>query len=119
MLRRASQFAAVVLIVAVVAAPVMACMVSDRDMTAEEQICCKKMAHQCELSVMPASHSCCQHPISRHALNVSSIRSDHFAGFAAVAEAAFTAATSTTRIVAIRFESPPEDPLKISSVLRI
>jgi hypothetical protein len=119
MLRRSSQFAAIVLIIAVVAMPAMACIVPDRQMTAEEQACCKKMAHACESSAMPASHSCCQHPVSRNAVNVSSIRTDHFAVSAAVVEAVFTPTTPASQQLVMKFESPPEGPLKISSVLRI
>lgn len=119
MLQRVSQFAAVVLILSALAAPVMACMVFDREMTAEEQRCCKKMAHQCESSAMPASHSCCQHPVSRDANNVSGIRTDHFVTSIAMVETAFTPVTPLWRQFVAKFESPPESPLKIGSVLRI
>ena len=119
MLHRASQFAAVVLIAAVFAAPAMACLVFDREMTPEEQSCCEKMAHQCESSVMPASHSCCQHPVSRDANNVSGISTDHSAITIAVVETAFAPLTPSSWHFVTTFESPPESPIKISSVLRI
>ena len=118
MLRRGSQFAAIVLIIAVVAMPVMACIVPARQMTAEEQACCKKMAHACESSVMPASHSCCQHPASQHPVNVSSTRTSSYIVCEGSLEATFTIPTSS-RLFVTTFESPPEKPLKISSVLRI
>jgi len=119
-LHKLSQFAAVLLIIAVIAAPVMACMVPDRQMTAEEQSCCKKMAHNCESSVMPASHSCCQHPVARHSANVLSIRAGDIAlCMAALVETPFSPAISMSRGTAHAFESPPESPLKITTVLRI
>jgi hypothetical protein len=119
MLRRASQFATVLLVIAMAAMPVMACMVPDRQMTAEEQSCCKKMAHNCESSVMPASHSCCQHPVSQHAASASSLRTDYPVHSLAVVESTFIPSILATHRVGSSFESPPESPLKISSVLRI
>jgi hypothetical protein len=120
MLRRASQFAAVLLIIAVVAMPVMACVMPNRQMTAEEQSCCKKMAYNCESSRMPASHSCCQHPVSRLIANVTTIWTGDI-GFCVTAmiETPFSPAISMSRGAAHPFESPPESPLKISTVLRI
>src|SRR5215469_18086477 len=120
MLYRASQFAAVLLIIAVIAAPVMACMVPDRQMTADEQSCCKKMAHDCESSAMPASHSCCQHPVVRHTANITSIRTGDIAlCVAALVETPFRPAISMRRSATHAVESPPESPPKIRTVLRI
>src|SRR5215467_13377519 len=113
MLHRASQFAAIILIVAMAASPLMACMVSPRQMTAEEQACCKKMAHSCESAVMPNSHSCCQHPVSGHTANLSSIRTvDLQFSPTALVETHFTPAVPLTRGTLNQFESPPESPLK-------
>ena len=120
MLRRTSQFAAVVLVVAVIAAPVMACMVPYRQMTAEEQTCCKKMAHQCESAVMPNSHSCCQHPVSRHPASVTTVCiADIGFSTATLTQIWCSPAVQTNPRLAYAFESPPESPLKISSILRI
>jgi hypothetical protein len=120
MLRRFSQFAAVVLVVAVVAMPLMACMVPDREMTAEEHECCKKMAQDCESSAMPASHSCCQHPVARHVVNVSRIRSGDFAISAvALVQADLAPLVERAPHLPSTFESPPESPPKLSTVLRI
>ena len=41
-------------------APVMACMVPDAQMTAEERSCCQTMHDECGQMDMPASHGCCQ-----------------------------------------------------------
>ena len=120
MLGRVSQCVAVLLVIAVVAMPVMACVFPDRQLTAEERNCCEKMAHNCESSLMPASHSCCQHPVSRQIANITSTWTPGF-GFclAALVEAHFNLPILATHNVALTFESPPESPLKISSVLRI
>jgi hypothetical protein len=98
----------------------MACMVPDRQMTAEEQSCCKKMANDCESSLMPASHSCCQHPVARQTANVTSIRTgDINLSALVVIVPFFDPAISISRGAAHAFESPPESVLKISTVLRI
>jgi len=120
MLHRTSQFAVLLLIMSIIAAPVMACLVPGRQMSAEELNCCKKMAHECETSAMPTSHSCCQHPVSRHAASVSITRTvDVGYSAAALVQADFAPAVQTNPQVAYGFESPPESPLKINNVLRI
>jgi hypothetical protein len=120
MLRIVSQFAAVVLVVAFAATPVMACMAPDRQMTAEKQDCCKKMAHSCDGSVMPASHSCCQHPISPQAVNVSGIRTGQVGFYvAALVGSPFNPRPSAVCRAVHACESPPDSSLKISSILRI
>jgi len=43
-----------------VAAPLLACMVPERAMTAQERECCKHMAEMCGSSQMRQSHSCCK-----------------------------------------------------------
>ncbi len=42
-------------------APIMACVVPDAQLSADEKQCCKEMAGECQKtgSRMPASHSCC------------------------------------------------------------
>ena len=42
------------------AAPLMACMLPDALLTAEERECCKDMGDQCGQMEMPSSHSCCK-----------------------------------------------------------
>lgn len=41
------------------AAPLLACMLPERAMTAQERECCKHMAQMCGSSSMLQSHSCC------------------------------------------------------------
>ena len=54
------QFGALVLLLATCVAPVMACMVPNAEMNAEERACCRTMHNQCGQMEMPASHGCCQ-----------------------------------------------------------
>jgi len=120
MLRRAAQFAVVFLIVGLVAMPVMACMVQEREMTAEEHNCCKKMAHACESSAMPASHSCCQHPVLRQVASVSKIWTGDFElAPSALVHAPFTLSSPQAHSDIVGFNSPPGSPPQISTVLRI
>ena len=120
MLRRLLQFVAVLMALTFSALPAVACMVPDWQMTAEEQMCCEKMAHSCEVAAMPGSHSCCQHPASQDAANPSRVQADRFeltvepltALVLALAPPVFQGSCST-------FESPPEDPPPTVSILRI
>jgi starvation-inducible outer membrane lipoprotein len=41
-------------------APLLACMMPECTMTAQEHECCKHMAQMCGSSNMPQSHSCCK-----------------------------------------------------------
>ena len=119
-LRRVSQFAAVVLVVAVVAMPLMACMVPDREMKAEERDCCKKMARDCESPAMATPHSCCQHPIARHVVSVSRVRgADLLLSPVALVKAYLPLSLEATRRLTFTSESPPESPAGTSTVLRI
>src|SRR5215469_6500965 len=111
MLHRASQIAAVFLIVGVVTMPVMTCMVPEKGMTTEEHNCCNKMAHACESSSMPASHTCCQHPVLRHVASVSKIwTGDGELAPAALIHATFTLSNPQAHSVIVGFKSPPESP---------
>lgn len=120
MLRRVAQFAAIVLVLTVVALPVTACMVADRQMTAEEHKCCEKMAHSCETAAMPSSHSCCQHPVSRHAVTAAKIQSGDLGSITAMrTEAVSPLLPQVVRGAANAVETPPESPPKAINVLKI
>jgi hypothetical protein len=58
---RSSIFAAF-LAVLLLGGPIMACVVPDAQLTAEEKQCCKEMGGGCQPdeSGMPMSHSCCK-----------------------------------------------------------
>lgn len=121
MVGRATQFAALVLVIAIAGMPVMACMVQPgRQMTTEEHDCCKKMAQGCESSAMPTSHSCCSHRVSPQVACVSRVWSGHLGlVVAALVDTSFRAANPPTDGVVVGFESPPESPPQTSTVLRI
>lgn len=42
------------------AAPLLACAIPGRAMTAQERECCKHMAEMCGSAQMPQSHTCCK-----------------------------------------------------------
>ena len=54
------QFGVMVLLLVTCLAPAMACMVSDAEMSTQEQACCRMMKNQCGQMGMPASHGCCR-----------------------------------------------------------
>ena len=60
MMRRSAAIAAAFLVICWTAAPLLACMIPDRAMTAPERECCKHMAQMCGSANMPQSHSCCK-----------------------------------------------------------
>src|ERR1700691_3324519 len=59
-MRRFGTMAVVFLVICWTAAPLLACMIPDRAMTAPEMECCKHMAEMCGSANMPQSHSCCK-----------------------------------------------------------
>src|SRR5216683_1153289 len=88
MLHRASQFVAIALAIVILGLPLSACLTSAAKVSAEQRECCQKMAGLCETSVMPSSHSCCQHTVSRQAIAVSKVqRNDAGSAVATLAEA--------------------------------
>ena len=59
-MRRLAAIAVVLVVICWTAAPLLACMIPDRAMTAQEHECCKHMAQMCGSANMPQSHSCCK-----------------------------------------------------------
>src|SRR5881227_1886651 len=119
-LRRVSQFVAIALAIVMLALPLSACLTPVAKVSQEQRECCQKMAGRCETSVMPSSHSCCQHPVSRQALTASKIqRSDFGLAVVVLREAASLLPQVITRGSATSFESPPEGPPQTATVLRI
>jgi hypothetical protein len=120
MLQRLAQIVAVALAVIIVALPLSACLTSAAKMSVEQRECCQKMAGRCETSVMPSSHSCCQHPVSQGTAIAARIQRNDF-GSAVPVMGGF--ASSPPRIIThssiILFEFPPESPPPIINVLRI
>ena len=119
-LARASQFVAVILSIAMLAVPLSACLTPAGQMNEEEQECCLKMAERCETSMMPSSHPCCQHSVSHQAVTDSKIQRNDFSP---AVGAQMIAASPMLRTIpqdkASSFESPPESPPQIVTVLRI
>jgi hypothetical protein len=120
MVRKAAQFVSIALSIVVVALPLLACLTSFAEMSPEQRECCEKMAGRCEMSVMPSSHSCCQHPVSPHTATASRIQSSDFgSAITMLAEAPSPLARPMIGIAGNTLESPPESPPPSVNVLRI
>ena|SRR5437867_3691248 len=120
MLPRASQFVAVALAIVILAVPLSACLTPVAKVSQEQRECCQKMAGRCETSVMPSSHSCCQHPVSRQAITVSRVqRNDAGSAVAVLADSFPVLPQLIVQYSSTSFESPPESPPQIVNVLRI
>jgi hypothetical protein len=120
MLRKVSQFASIALSVIVFALPLSECLTPAAKMSAEERECCRKMAGRCEASVMQSSHSCCQHPASPQSVTASKIQKNDFGPAVAMPiGATFHLPRTIARSSAATFESPPDSPPQMITVLRI
>ena len=120
MLRRVSQLVSIVLSAIVFALPISACLTPSADMSMEQRECCEKMAGRCEISVMPSSHSCCQHAVSRDTATASRIQSSDFgSAIALLPEALSPLPRLIIGPAAGTFESPPGSPPQSVNVLRI
>ena len=120
MLPRASQFVAIALAIVILALPLSACLTPVAKVSQEQRECCQKMAGRCETSVMPSSHSCCQHPVSRQAMAASKVqRNDAGSAVAMLAEGVPVLPQLIVQSSSTSFESPPESRPQIVNVLRI
>ncbi len=120
MVQRLAQFLAVALAVITLALPLSACLTAAAKMSVEQRECCQKMAGRCETSVMPSSHSCCQHPAWPQAVTASRIQRNYFGSIVAVVvQGASSLPLVIAQSSASSFESPPESPPQTVTVLRI
>jgi len=119
-LRTASQFVSIALAAVTLALLLSACLTPAANMSVEQRECCLKMAGRCESSVMPSSHSCCQHPVSHQGVSASRVQRNDFGSVVAVLRVvALPLPRVITRSSATSFESPPVSPPQIINVLRI
>ena len=120
MVHRVLQLVASLVVVALVAQPLAACVTRAQTMTAAEHACCMKMASMCNSSAMPMSHSCCKRTISPHVIALGKLGSGDLVVSAALAS---ELALSLPKIVHLRdidqANSPPGSPPKLTTVLRI
>jgi hypothetical protein len=120
MLRKASQFVAIGLAIIMLALPLSACLTPVATVSQEQRECCQKMAGRCETSVMPSSHSCCHHPVTRQDMASSKVqRNDAGLAVAVLAQGVPVFPQLIVRSSSTSFESPPEGPPPIINVLRI
>ena len=119
-LHKGLQFVSITLSIIVFALPISACFTSVAEMSAEQRECCKKMAGRCEMSAMPSSHSCCQHPAAREAAVASKgQKHDCRLGIDMLRQSASPLPRVIARGIATSFESPPEESPQLATVLRI
>ena len=120
MLRKASQFVAIGLAIVMLALPLSACLTPVAKVSQEQRECCQKMAGRCETSVMPSSHSCCHHPVTRQDMATSKVQSnDAGSAVAMLAEGVPVLPQLIVQSSSTSFESPPESRPQIVNVLRI
>ena len=118
------QFGVLVLLLVSCLAPAMACMVSNTEMNAEEQACCRMMRNQCGQMEMPSSHGCCQKtPLGVHdnALDTKTV-TVHPVIAPVVWLATFRIVNPPLTVIGWAEHpeySPPKSPPSTNSILRI
>lgn len=80
-MRRCSALALALLAFYFGVAPLVACVVPQQALTAQERECCRHMQQMCGSANMPQSHSCCT--VKTGTPNVAAITKSHSAGPAA------------------------------------
>jgi len=122
-LKLISKFVPAALLMLLLAGPVMACMLPDTQLTAEESACCKKMAGQCADVGMDSSHSCCVKVLRpQDQLMAASHKSVqiHLESVALVAHPYLRSVASiwSSPLLAL-VHSPPGSPPSSTTILRI
>lgn len=118
------QLGAILLLLISSAAPVMACMRVDAQMSAPERACCRMMKNQCGDMQMPESHGCCHKSLQSVDQNALQARSVALRPFSAilVTMAAFDLlvphSVSAEWVESPQY-SPPKSPPSSVSVLRL
>jgi len=118
------QFGAILLLLVFCAAPAMACVTPDAQMTTEERACCRMMTSQCGQMEMPASQDCCKKTLSSdhaNALKTDAV-SLHPATFVTIW--AFSSELLATQSASNGWvqrpeHSPPKSPPAAVTILRI
>lgn len=122
MLKLIAKLAVLALIAMILAPAVMACLVPNSALTAEERACCREMADGCGEMDMPSSHSCCktlsapdQTAVAKVSFKLSTqLELAHF-----IEPAEFSPTASLpSRVVADLGHSPPEAPPASFEILR-
>lgn len=118
------HFGVLSLLLILCAAPVMACMRADAQMSADERACCRMMKGDCGGTQMPASHSCCQKTLQsteQNALHSKTV----VLGPAAMVTATlvmlevWSPSSASADWVESPEHSPPKSPLRSISILRV
>ena len=118
------QLGVLILLLITFAAPVMACMVPNAEMSTQERACCLQMKSQCGQMEMPASHGCCHKTspgVHDNALGNKTI-TFHPVVVAVIWLAAYELVNPTPAVdewVESPDYSPPQSPPSAISILRI
>ena len=122
-MNRASAFAVALIMVLWAVTPALACLLPRQEMTTAEHECCQRMAGQCGSTMMPSSHTCCQHPNERETSvsPVSKYSAPRHFTVAVLPQSVFTPINSTSISGhSLEFSAPqPEASPGRSSILRI
>jgi hypothetical protein len=101
-------------------APLLACAVPERTMTAQERACCEQMAEMCGSTQMPASHSCCKTVIRADTTIVVKRDQQSIPVLLAIATVPISiSAPSSTGHVEASNHHPPGEFLSDTTILRI
>ena len=121
--RMARQLGLLALLLISYAAPLMACMRVDAQMTAPEHACCRMMKGQCGEMEMPPTHGCCHKAVAipgDHALPTSTVARHPIMGFAVLlAATSLPDAPTSATWIHLPQHSPPTSPPHSVSILRI
>jgi len=121
---RLRQIGVILLLMVTFAAPAMACMTPETQMTSEEKACCRMMKNQCEQGGMSGAHDCCKKApkaVFDIALKTNAL-SFHPVAFVAVwASSLEILAPRDTRIELTQRPQypPPKSPPAATAILRI
>jgi hypothetical protein len=119
-MKRATQIAAVAIVLVLFGQPLLACVTPGHTMTAAEHACCVKMASMCNSSVMPMSHSCCKQSVSPQAVALTKLRGGDLAAPAVLVSRFVVALPAILQLCdLLPSDSPPGSPPKLNTVLRI
>ena len=121
-MRLIGKVAVIVFALSLFASPLMACLLPDSALTAEERDCCRRMAGKC--GEMPSSHSCCQRvfhsdPYISTARTVFSGPSDFVVAPLSLAETVGMSEQISLFAALSDAHAPPESPPVKTSILRI
>ena len=125
-MRLAVRFSAVVALLALIVAPMLACVVPRQLLNTEEHVCCRSMGDECgSNNKMPSPQSCCksasqygQPYVGSASINLQ-ITSTHSLIALLPPAAHIVPVVELLQAISEPGHSPPVSPLETTSILRI